>query len=245
MVVYTYDGTFEGLLTAIYEAFYQKSKPHRIIAKDNLQLGFLDQYVHITTNFEKSRKVYDSIAGKISRDTLEKAYQVYLSNDAEAGTIIFEYLRLGWKMGGRVNSHLSDDRVLRVHKICQRVCLENHRFLGFVRFKRLKGGVYYAPIEPDNNIVELLAPHFAERLSDQKWVIHDVKRGLAAVFNGEGWIITDLTLDRLPEQEESESRYLELWKEFFREIAIVNRTNFQLQKRLMPVRYWKYIPEKW
>ncbi|WP_028306403.1 hypothetical protein [Desulfitibacter alkalitolerans] len=31
MIVYIYDGTFSGLLTAVYEAFYQKEKPGQIL----------------------------------------------------------------------------------------------------------------------------------------------------------------------------------------------------------------------
>jgi hypothetical protein len=33
--------------------------------------------------------------------------------------------------------------------------------LGLIRFKRLEDDLYYAQIEPDNNIVGLLAPHFS------------------------------------------------------------------------------------
>lgn len=147
-------------------------------------------------------------------------------------------------MGGRVNLHLSDDRVLRVNKIYLRVAHEVHIMMGFVRFKLVEGGIYYAPISPDNNIIELLAPHFSERLADQNWIIHDVKRGLAVLYNKKEWIITDFDQDENVCLDGTEEKYRNLWKEFFNTIGIASRVNPKLHKQLMPRRYWKYMTEK-
>lgn len=245
MLVYVYDGSFEGLLTAVYEAYYRKQKPERLLPEKNLQSSFLDEYIHIVTDMEKSNRVYDSIRRKISAQTLENIYHVYLSDDPEAGTLIYNYLRLGWKIGGRIELHLSEDCVFKVHRICQRVTHETHKMMGFVRFQLVEGNIYYAPIEPDNNIVELLAPHFADRLADQNWVIHDVRREVAAVYNRSEWVLVNSVLEGLPAEDEKEKEYRELWKEFFNTITISNRFNPQLQKRLMPVRYWRHLTEMW
>ncbi|MDR2407664.1 MAG: DUF4130 domain-containing protein, partial [Bacteroidales bacterium] len=41
-----------------------------------------------------------------------------------------------------------------------------------------------------------------------------------------------------------ESRYQELWKTFWRAVAIQERKNPKLQRQFMPKRYWKYLIEK-
>lgn len=243
MLVYIYDGSFEGLLTAIYEAYYRRETPQRFLTDENLQLSLVDSYVHIATDTVKSDKVYRSIIEKISREALENAYHVFLSNEEERGTIIYEYLKLGWKLGSRVDLCLSDDRVLKVHKIARRIKLEVHRMMGFVRFKAVEGCIYYARIEPDNNILELLAPHFAERFSGHAWIIHDIKRNIAAVYDTKDWVVARDVEEVFPKVTGDELAYRALWKEFFRTAAIQSRINPRLQRRLMPARYWKHITE--
>lgn len=244
MNIIVYDGSFDGLLTAIYNIYYYPLKPQKITTSVNLQQSLLDDYYYMETDLEKARKVYLSIK-KISPETLENAYCVYLSNSIDSGIIILEYIKLGFQVGARVNEMLADDRVLNVTKICQKVMLEKHRFCGFVRFRLLEGGIYYASIEPDNNIVELLAPHFADRFAMQKWMIHDTKRNLAAVYNLQDWYVTEFDFDGIPALDKEQLRYEELWKTFYDNIAIAARVNPKLQKGLMPKRYWKNILEKW
>lgn len=244
MLVYVYDGSFEGLLSGIFEAYYRKQQPERVEAKMCLQYGLLDEYVYIDTDESKFSRVYESIRDKISAEALEWAYHVFLSGDLQSGTYIYEYLKLGWSMGHRVNLHLSDDRVLRIYKIYLRVGLEVHRMKGFVRFKLVKGGIYYASIAPDNNIIELLAPHFSERLADQNWIIHDVKRELAVLYNKKEWLITDFAGSADINLDSMEEEYQQLWKGFFDTIGIASRVNPRLQKQLMPKRYWKHMTEK-
>lgn len=245
MLVYIYNDSFEGLLTAIYESFYRREKPDRILTVKNLQASLVDRYVYIDTDTGKFCKVYDSIMEKISLDALQKVYNVFLSETPEVGTIVYEYLKLGWRVGSSVDNRIADDRVLKVHKISQKVECEKHKLLGFLRFRLVKGDIYYAPIGPVNNIVALLAPHFADRFSDMDWIIHDVKRDLAVVFNKKQWIMVDGVIDKVPDLDENEEVIESLWKEFFNSIAISNRINPKLQKNLMPIRYWPYMTEKW
>jgi probable DNA metabolism protein len=245
MIAYVYDGSFEGLLTAIYEAYYRKEVPDCIVSEQGLQQDFLAQYTHIVTDPVKSDRVYESVWSKISQEALKNIYYAYLSGDPEAGTIIYRYLRLGWKMGSNVDLNLADDTVFKVMDINRRVEFEVHRLMGFIRFRQVEGGIYYSSVSPDYNVVELLAPHFAERLSDQKWIIHDEKRELAALFNMGKWIMSEFSADDIPDDTSDEKQYKKLWKEFFNTLAIPSRTNPKLQRQLMPRRYWEHLPEKW
>lgn len=243
--MFVYDGTFEGLLTAVYEAFYSREKNISIREERNLQKGILEKYINVITEDSKWNKVYGAIKSKISSDALEHVYRVFLSENENCGDIIYRYLVFGFKAGPKVDSFLADDRVLGVHKISRRVEVERHKFLGFVRFSLVMGNVYYSVIEPDNNITALLAPHFAQRMSDQRWIIHDIKREAAAVYNLEEWFLTHLTVDSVKDYSEDETKYRRLWKEFFNTVSIKNRENSRLQKNLMPRRYWKHLHEKW
>lgn len=244
MINYVYDGSFDGLLTAIYEAYYRKERPNRIIREEDYKETLLNKKVDIETNHGKAQKVYNSIKNKISNRALQNVFYVFLSELEEAGTLIYEYLKYGWKIGGNIDNNIVDNRVLKVHKIRQRVKGERHRMLGLLRFRCLEGDIYYGPFEPQYNIVGIVAPHFTKRLSNQNWLIHDIKRGIGAVYNKREWFITDIDSNQSFSLDKEELYYQNLWKEYFKSIAIKNRINKKLQKRNMPMRYWHYLIEK-
>ncbi len=243
MNIFIYDGSFEGLLTAIYEAFYRRIAPEDIVPQERHKPDLLTTPTFIEACPEKADKVYNSILKKISKETLQYIYYVFISEEENAGRYIFDYLRLGWRLGFDINQHLLDPRVMKIHQISKRVTREKHRMLGLLRFQRI-GELYYAELEPDYNIVGLLAPHFAERMSDQNWMIHDLKREIAALYDRQEWVLIDADKDDIPKPEARETTYEELWKAYYKHISIPERKNPKLQKRCMPVRYWKHLTEK-
>ncbi len=244
MTVYIYDGTFDGLLTSIYEAYYRRENPEKILSEDLIQENFLIEKIYIDTNKEKAEKVYKAIESKISSEALRKVFYVYLSEVENHGVIIFNYLRLGFKIGKNVDLNLANNFVLEMDNVYQKVSRERHWMLGLVRFRQLDNGVFYGPIEPEHNIVGLIAPYFTRRMSNENWVIHDIRRNIAAMYNREEWIIKDIELKEILNLAEDEKSYQCLWKEYFNHISIKERTNPKLQKRNMPMKYWKYLIEK-
>ena len=244
MINYIYDGSFEGLLTAIHEAFYRRENPAGIFSAHNLQTNLLDSNIYVSTDILKYEKVQKAIIEKISSQSLQDLFYVFLSENINAGTWIYRYLKLGFRMGCKVESFLTDETVHIINKTSQRVLREYHRMLGLLRFKLIAGNVYYAAFRPDNNIVALLAPHFEERLPMHNWIIHDVKRNLSAVYDCSSWVLTDMEISPDINLDDKENDYNGLWKQYFKSIAIESRRNPRLQKNFMPKRYWDFLPEK-
>ena len=243
MIVYVYDGTFPGLLTAIYEAFYQKEKPGQIFRKWDYNQNLFSQPIYISSDDDKADKVFNTIKDRISFTALRNVYYAYLSEIDNAEIVAYHYLKLGFKMGKYIDGNHSDDNVSKLHEICKKVGKEKHMMLGFIRFRLIKGNIFYAPMEPDHNIITLIAPHFAKRMSDQNWVIHDVKRNTAVVYNQTEWVMTELEAIQELLIDEEEHLYQKIWKTYFDKIAIKERKNLKLQKGFMPIRYWKHLVE--
>ncbi|WZL72751.1 TIGR03915 family putative DNA repair protein [Clostridiaceae bacterium 35-E11] len=244
MLCYIYDGSFDGLLTCIYEAYYRKEKPQKILWEENAQQSLLMDNVHIQTDGQKAEKVYKAIQSKISHLALKNVFYVFLSEVEDAGTFVYEYVKLGFKMGADVNLNLANDIVLNVHKTSQKVNREKHFMLGLIRFRALEGNVFYALIEPQYNILGLVAPHFAHRMANENWMIHDVKRSTAVLYNQKEWVIKEVDEIRTWKLDQEEAMFQKLWQQYFKSIAIKNRINPKLQKRNMPMRYWRYLVEK-
>ncbi|KAB2952612.1 DNA metabolism protein [Heliorestis acidaminivorans] len=243
MLIYQYDGSMEGLFTAIYEAYYRREQPEDIqaIAKSNPPL--FAELVVIETDVEKSEKVVQSIHKKISDDAFRTVSYAFLSEVEGSEQAIYQYLRLGWKIGPQVDRYLVDP-VWTVQKLRSKVAKEKHRMLGLLRFRLLSNSIYYGPMEPDHNIIGLIAPHFTKRLADQNWMIHDLRRGLAALYNQKEWIITDIDPNKKVELASIEIEYQDLWKAYFTSINIEERKNLKQQKTYMPFRYWRHLIEK-
>jgi probable DNA metabolism protein len=124
-----------------------------------------------------------------------------------------------------------------------RVTREIDRIKGFLRFMENDRGVLYAPYSPDNDITDLIAPHFAERFKSQRFVIHDTKRKVAAMYDGKNLVMfnadnADIYLS------EYEKAFENLWKQYYKSVNITERPHEKQMKGYMPVRYWKFLPEK-
>ena len=72
MKTFLYDGTFEGLLTAIYDSFYSKVPPIGIFKSENYSALLLDEIIYIKTDEIKAKKVMNAIITKIDSKTLTK-----------------------------------------------------------------------------------------------------------------------------------------------------------------------------
>lgn len=243
MIAYIYDGSFEGLLTAIYHAFYAEIKPDEIKSSDDYRENFLMAKIDIKTDLDKSQRVYQAIEDKISYNSLKKVFYAYLSELPDSEMKIFRYLQIGFKLGADVDLNLANEDVLNIHNINKKVAKERHRLIGLLRFKRVKD-ILYAQVEPDHNVIALMAPHFQARLREENFIIHDLKRELMVFYNKKEWLIKDSLTADLSLEPDQQGYYEELWKVYFKAISIERKANIKLQKKNMPMRYWKHLTEK-
>jgi len=244
MTVFVYDGSFEGLLTAIYEAWYSPVRPGRIEIAGFSQISIGEELQSISTDMGKAAKVSRAIHEKLGRLLYEDILHLWMSEAPETGTVLHDFLRIAFRKGPEIVYFESEPTVNRFLKLHRAVVRESHRLLGLARFMELESGVYYCALEPDQNILLILAAHFADRLGDQPWVIHDIKRGIAAFYDTEQWQIREFTAPEVLALHEEEKQMQELWREYFKRIAIAERNNPNLQRQLMPKKYWKYLTEK-
>lgn len=243
--VYYYDGTFKGMLSSVFQSYYLPFGPSDIRKKGqmgNCQASLFGEIL-IETSIEEAERVYNSIIDRISLKCLRNVYYAFLSEEKGIEMKILRYLKLGWTMGARVDDLLTDERVNDIHERAWKVSGERHRYLGFIRFTDIHG-IYYAPFEPSSNILELLCDHFASRLKDQYWVIHDRKRQIAALYDKRSWVIRSFQPSLTPSASKDEVSYRDLWKTYCHSTWIRGRTNLGLQTQNMPKKYWKYLTEK-
>jgi hypothetical protein len=245
MKIYLYDDTFEGLLTSIYDAFYSNGSPPTSIygkSQTNTPL-LLGNIVEISTDINKFKKVKNAIINKINFLSLKKIYFVFLSNYEDKGIIIFNYLKIAFKLGPDVHDFLNIDVIRLVDNITKKVLNECHRFEGFIRFNQIEEKLLYSSIEPDNDILELIGDHFKNRFPREYFIIHDISRQKALIYNTNFYEIIDMDMETYEKLKFHNDEYTDLWKTYFKATTIQERKNLKLQCRMMPKRYWKHILE--
>ncbi|HHX77759.1 MAG TPA: DNA metabolism protein [Firmicutes bacterium] len=238
-----YDGTFEGLLTVLKELFSNRGEEGEILAARNRRpvLFYVDRQVE--TDFLQAELMLKEIKDRISPAALRHVFYAYLSEEKEAGNLIYRYLKKGFALGRQVDFNVADADVAAVHALSMRVGREKHRLMGLARFRLLKGDIYYAPLEPDGDVLVLLAPHFRKRMPEENWIIHDLKREKAVLYNKKEWLISALKAGVRPEKAAEEKKFQLLWKKYFGSIAVKERKNLRLQASFMPKKYWRYLVE--
>lgn len=244
MSILIYDDSFEGLLTSMYDAFYSKHQIDGIygLSQYNAPL-LLGEIKNIETDLNKFEKVRNSIINKIDLLCLQKIYMVYLSNVEDKGMVIFKYLKSAFKYKKNIHAFLHIDIVRQIDEIKKRVSFEAHKFKGFVRFKSIDNNFLYCSIEPDNNILELIGDHFMKRFSNEYWIIHDISRNKAIIYDTNKYEIIELLQDDCKKLLDHKDEYSSLWKCYFKFTTIEERKNLRLQRQMMPKRYWKHIFE--
>lgn len=241
---YLYDGSFEGLLTTIFYAYQDKDEV--LITK---QIHYVPHLLYEAHNIEveedKFERVYISIQTKLSTSILSTLYYLYLSELEGCENLCLDYLKLCYHYGETINLAKNNDTIIQVDAFRRKVTLEVHRFNGFVRFNEINPGCFYAQIEPDHNILPLLSAHFTKRFSDQSFIIHDLKRRTALVYNQKETYLHKLTLSEsnVLANLNIKDPFQSLFKSYYDSTTIKERKNPRLQKSFAPKRYWKHLAE--
>jgi len=165
-LAYIYDESFDGLLTALFEARGSEPMPDKICGIDEFESDLFCDKKIIKTDKQSALKAINLISNEISIDAMHNIFYAFLASSGSHGKIIYDYFRLGLEKKRRIDRFLQDERVIALHRLRDKLHIERHRLLGLIRFQKVENGFYYAKIEPDNNVVGLIAPHFSKRLRE-------------------------------------------------------------------------------
>ncbi len=242
--VLLYDGSFDGLMTSVYEAFHMRTKEIEIYKADAYTPSLLEETRLIATDYEKAGRVNDSIEKKLGTSVYECVLYAFFSDEGTAGTVIYRFLKAAYKIGPKCLEYRAHKDIGPLLDLYRRVSRESHHLLGLTRFSELESDILYAQYESDTFVLHILAAHFLNRLTGEKWVLHDVGRSVAAICDGQQWTVNPVEIPENIRYHEREKAFQNLWKTYFRHIAIEARINPDLQQKNMPKKYWKYLTEK-
>lgn len=242
-VVLLYDDTFEGLLSAVFQSYSFHPAPETVESGSLCQQKLGCRYVEAIPSEEQAERVIAGIRKTMGWEAYEKVWTAFQSAFEDKGDAVYQYIRIGMRVGRGIHQKITDPRVMRVDKICALVGREAGMFRQFIRFSKRAGGVYYAPISPEHQVLPMLMPHFCSRFSIQPFMIHDKTHNQAGIWDTKDWYITSAEGLLPPEAAEDDRAYQRMWKSFYDTIAIRERINPVCRRNHMPEKYWKDLTE--
>jgi len=239
MTVYLIEANETAFYTAV---FYGYKKDCAITADRNVQLSLTDKLVCLPAEEDKADRVKRKMLSCDSR-SVKFINRVLRSDGKDKENAALDYIRALCSYGKPVGEMFADPRVFLANSYAKKVGWEIDKIYGLLRFTECAGGILYAPYEPDCDITELIAPHFAARFKEEKFIIHDVKRKFAFLYNGGECMLAPLDRAEII-LSDNEEAFKNLWKNYYNSVNISLRPHEKQMKGYMPVRYWKYLPEK-
>ena len=249
-----YDGSFEGLLTSIFEVFEYKYDVVEIINITNYHQENIFSEVHsVATDTQKSDRVLNRIKENLGKEGLSILMKVYFSENPELERLILSAIRYSIKNPTQnILQDFANEDIMNIAKICKSMGREIHRMHAFVRFEKLQDEVYFSKIEPDFNVLPLSVKFFKDRYQDQKWMIFDLKRNYGVFYDLKEMDFFYPTENQHHEFKkienflhEDETKYQKLWQRYFFKTNIPERKNLKMHHQMLPKRYWKYLTEKY
>ena len=246
MLSISYDSTFNGFLSVVFEIYRQhldvgEIHPDRSDSPCNLFM----QPFRIETSEESAQRLKRAISNQASPEILSTLDAAFRSEEDGIEMKILAYLRkmfLGTDPAYAKNP--TSDEMLPIFMTARSVRREVGGMLGMVRFNRMPDGTYFSEIEPKYDILELLIGHFRGRFANERWVIYDSKRGFGVYYDGKNPVEMSIPNIRQVSAMNSSDNFVQLWQDYYKSIAIKERENPKLMKQCLPVRYWKHLPER-
>ncbi|WP_213523965.1 TIGR03915 family putative DNA repair protein [Nonlabens sp.] len=269
-----YDGSLNGLMTAIFTIYDRKIKLP-IIALDSREQNHLFEGTELViTDPDKAQRVWKRFNSLCEHQNAHQVYCAFLSEIIGIENTIYEYLKMTFTAQKAPGGDSANSTVLKITQAAKMVHHEKHRMEGLVRFHLMDEETYYAHIEPDFNILPLLVSHFKNQYTDQKWIIYDLKRNFGISYDletvqevqidfkkarGQGGVLPTRVSENSSDVASSggfhnstglrinsnEINYKDLWNQYFNSAYVKSRKSLKLHLEYVPKRSWRYLSEKY
>ncbi len=235
MFYYSYDGSFEGFLSVVYEKFLLKDYGKNIVLGSG---RLMEKYIE--TDIIRTRKVYEKIIKCCGLEVYERIKLAFFSEEVSVEDTLFEYI-YNLLRGKNLNN------LIKIERYAEKTIREAHRFKGFVRFERLTGNRYFAKISPSCNILSLIGYYFIKRFKEQDFIIYDEIRGVQLVYLRDKRVSYIESVDnnycKGKDRALGEKEYAKLWRVFYDSIAIDERISEKRRSNRVPKKYWEDLTE--
>jgi probable DNA metabolism protein len=250
VTVFLYDSSFQGLLCATCEllnavAAGQDPDDMRVSGAGTEAGLFEERLIIVNCDPARAERLVARLEGSFGEELPILLRDAFASDLGGVDGALARLVARLFREGSRVLDDLGDEDVRLVERAADRTRRAAHLMTGFLRFSELSDGSLVSTIEPDCDILPLIAGHFAARYPSLRWAIKDGRRDRALVHEpGRGWRGGEaLSISGKAAPSWREGQVAEVWRSYFDIVSIEDRKNPGLQASRLPKKYRKHMGE--
>ena len=258
MTVFHCEDSPDGIFTGIYDAWASRlgHRNVRLEVKEGVNYTLFEEYKEVMADGVKAEKVAGTIRTRLGEDAWYHIYHASLSGQKrEKADAIYRAVVLGLALDGekpgsgkRLMEYLTNPFVYQLFELSRAVSREECRYVEFLRFREMGDGFLFGEIQPEAQVLPLMGDHIANRFPNENFLILDRSHEIYLLHSaGKPWVLFQggqIDRDALRETEK-EKKYARLWQRFVDTIAIEERRNPGLQRQLLPLKFRKFMTEKY
>lgn len=243
---FIYDGSFEGLLTAVFDSFAQKRLPIKIVQRQRLTQHLFGEELRVISNSAKADRVAKKLR-EISPDLFCHLALAFTSRQEGVEMLLFNLIVQSLKAHRKMQESYGGPDQLRLHELSKLVQNEMHRQQALVQFYQLNQAICMSTIDPDYDVLPFLGGYFQNHFAHQQWVIYDTAHGYGLHHNlhtlspfavNDEQLLRNLPDEHLPHEEQMGRQ---LWANYFKPENGPVRKQTAIHHKLIPQQYWKHL----
>jgi probable DNA metabolism protein len=131
-----YDGSFEGLLTAVFEIYERKLYPVKLLKGEWRSCALFEEVIPIVTDEARAGRVLKGLRKKLSAAGVQRLYISHMAEIAGEDCNVLGFIRHVFDSDQNIEEDYGNRYVMRLSEILKMVRREKHRMEAFVRFQK-------------------------------------------------------------------------------------------------------------
>ena len=95
MEIYVFDGTLEGLLTAVFDSYERKAVTVKLVSAEHYLPDVFQENYTVISEDSKAKRVWSGLRKKLDADWMKNFYKSFLSEQPETFQDLFDFAQIG------------------------------------------------------------------------------------------------------------------------------------------------------
>ena len=167
MLVFRYDKSFDGLLSALFDAYSLRAFPEALIGSGEPEPLFTERVHEVATDGAHADRVWRGLERRLTARIRSMFVYAWHGEQPQSDLLMLRCLRRVFDEGGGVVADQADPDMKSLFQLALKVSHERERLKQFVRLQKAADGTYFAAVtlEDDRGMI-------ADKLADE-WLAED------------------------------------------------------------------------
>ena len=184
MLVFRYDKSFDGLLSALFDAYSMRAFPEALIGPGEPEPLFTERVHDVVTDEAHASRVWRGLERRLIARARSMFVYAWHGEQPQGDLLMLRCLRRVFDEGGGVVADQADPDMKSLFQLALKVSHERERLKQFVRLQKAADGTYFAAVTPEHDALPLAVDYFTDRFADQRWLIYDRRRDCGYYYDG-------------------------------------------------------------